>query len=203
MSAQDWFDFFAALTVATNAATLALVVLLVLARVHAGARERLDQLRDALGSSGLALATLVAGTAMAGSLYLSEGAHLIPCELCWYQRIGMYSLAIVLLVAAVRRDWGVRPYAVTLASLGLLVSSYHYLIERFPDLESSATCDPLNPCTVTLIWKLHYISIPFMAGSAFLLSALVLVLARPTDRGADPSTAGASRDDDPVDAPTP
>jgi len=193
VSAQDWFNFFATLTVLANVATVAFVGLVVVARVHDGARERLDQVHDALGSSGLALGTLVAGTAMVGSLYLSEGANLIPCELCWYQRIGMYSLAIVLLVAAVRRDWGIRPYAVVLASLGLIVSSYHYLIERFPELESSATCDPLNPCTVTLIWKLHHISIPFMAGSAFLLTLLVLLLARPPD-DADPVDASPPRD---------
>ena len=111
MSANDWFNFFAILTVLANVATVALVLLWVAARSSSVAHERLDQVRGALGASGLSLAALVAGTAMAGSLYLSEGADLIPCELCWYQRIGMYALAIVLVVAAIRRDWNIRPYA--------------------------------------------------------------------------------------------
>ena len=42
----------------------------------------------------------------------------VPCTLCWYQRIGMYSLAIILLVAAIRRDRGIRPYGITLALVG-------------------------------------------------------------------------------------
>lgn len=193
MSTDDWFNVFATLTVLTNVAIVGIVVLLVLARFAARARDALDQLRHSLASSGLAIATLVTGTAMAGSLYLSEGADLVPCVLCWYQRIAMYSLAIVLLVAAVRRDWAIRPYAIVLASLGSLVSGYHYLIQRFPDLESSATCDPFNPCVLTLVWKLHYISIPFMAGSAFLLTLLLLVLARPD--AADGEDAIEPRDD--------
>jgi disulfide bond formation protein DsbB len=93
----------------------------------------------------------------------------------------MYPLAVVLAIAAVRHDWGIRPYALVLAALGLVISSYHYLIERFPELERGTSCDPRVPCTATLVWKLHYITIPFMAGSAFLLTALLLLLARPRD----------------------
>lgn len=48
----------------------------------------------------LASATVVAGVATAGSLYLSLGLGLVPCELCWYQRVLMYPLVVVLGVAA-------------------------------------------------------------------------------------------------------
>jgi disulfide bond formation protein DsbB len=150
-----------------------------------------DDVRDVLGTAGVPLAAVVAIVATAGSLYLSEGAHLVPCELCWYQRIAMYSLAAVLVVAVLRRDWGVRPYALTLALAGPLVSIYHYLIERFPDLEVGSTCDPTNPCTITLVWKFHYVSIPFMALSAFVLVATVLLAARPPD----PWSGAPARDD--------
>jgi disulfide bond formation protein DsbB len=132
-----------------------------------------------LGDTGVQIAAIVAAGAMAGSLYLSEGAHLLPCKMCWYQRSAMYPLAVILVVAAIRRDWGVRPYALTLALIGPVVSIYHYLIERFPSLEVGTNCDPTNPCTITLIWKFHYISIPFMALSAFALVATVLLAARP------------------------
>src|SRR5262245_47942156 len=120
---------------------------------------------------------------MVGSLYFSEGAHFLPCKLCWYQRIGMYSLAIILVIAAVRRDWNIRIYATTLAVLGSIVSVYHYLIERFPSLESGTSCDPNNPCTFVWFFHLHYISLPFMALSAFALVATVLLVARPAPIG--------------------
>jgi disulfide bond formation protein DsbB len=177
-----WYDFFATLTVFADVAIIVLVGWLVVARFSAGARDRLLDLRVALASSGLAIAALITTTAMAGSLYLSEVAHLVPCRLCWYQRIAMYSLAVLLIAAAIRRDRNIRFYGMLLASLGTLVSTYHYLVERFPSLERGVSCDPSNPCSVTLIWELHFISIPFMAGSAFVLAFLVLALT-PPERG--------------------
>jgi disulfide bond formation protein DsbB len=178
LDSNPWINFFVLLTVGANLATLALWGLALASRFGV-ARGAWDQVRDSLGEAGLAIAAVVAGTAMVGSLYLSEGAHFLPCKLCWYQRIGMYSLAIVLVIAAVRRDWGIRPYALALAVLGPLVSAYHYLIERFPSLERGSSCDPTNPCTFVWFFHLHYISIPFMALSAFVLVATILLAARP------------------------
>ncbi len=187
---NTWFTLFAVLAVAANVATLALWGL-ALARHTTRGRELWATVRSSLGESGLQIAAVVAGTAMAGSLYLSEGAHLLPCKLCWYQRIAMYALAVILVVAALRRDWGVRPYALALAFPGAVVSIYHYVIERRPSLEVGSSCDPNNPCTITLIWKFHYISIPFMALSAFVLVITVLLVADPRPGGGAP---GATMD---------
>lgn len=57
------------------------------------------------------LAWLVASGATAGSLYFSEIADFVPCRLCWFQRICMFPLAGILLVAAIRQDRNVRWYA--------------------------------------------------------------------------------------------
>ncbi|HEX5095165.1 MAG TPA: disulfide bond formation protein B [Acidimicrobiia bacterium] len=178
LDSNPWINFFVALTVLANVATLTLWVLGIASALGFG-RALWQQVRDALGDTGITLAAIVAGTAMVGSLYMSEGAHFLPCKLCWYQRIGMYSLAIILVIAAVRRDWNIRIYATTLAVLGGIVSTYHYLIERFPSLEKGTSCDPTNPCTFVWFFHLHYISIPFMALSAFALVATMLSVARP------------------------
>ena len=173
--------FFALLTVGANVATVTLWALAISARLGTG-RELWARVRDSLGESGLLIAAVVAATAMAGSLYLSEGAHFVPCLMCWYQRIAMYSLAVILVLAAARRDWGVRPYALALALLGPAISLYHYVIERQPDLEigGDGTCAAYGPpCTTRWIDdQFGYISIPFMALSAFLLVATVLAAAR-------------------------
>jgi disulfide bond formation protein DsbB len=191
VSTDTWFTFFAILTVAANVATLSLWVLALASFTGGGARELWQSVRVTLHESGLAIAAIVASVATAGSLYLSEGAHLLPCKLCWYQRIAMYPLAVVLVIAAVRRDWSVRAYALALALLGPVISLYHYVIERAPDLEVGDACDPTNPCTLTLVWKFHYISIPFMAWSAFAFVATVLL----TARAPDPAATVAARDD--------
>jgi disulfide bond formation protein DsbB len=177
MTDDPWINFFVLLTVGANVVTLGLWLLWGASRFGAGT-GLWTEVRAALGEHGLAIAAVVATTATAGSLYLSEGAHLPPCELCWYQRIAMYSLALILVVGAVRRDWGVRPYALALALTGPVISIYHYLIERFPDWETGTSCDPTNPCTITWFWRLHYITIPMMALSGFLLVATVVLAAR-------------------------
>jgi disulfide bond formation protein DsbB len=127
--------------------------------------------REALTESALPLAALVAAGAMGGSLYFSEVADFIPCELCWFQRIAMYPLAVVLTLAAVRRDRAILPYAATLAGAGLLISLYHVQLQAFPD--QGSFCELANPCSESWVEALGFMTIPQMAAIAF---ALVLAL---------------------------
>lgn len=164
---------FSLLTVAADVAVVGIALIAVVDRD--GSRGMRPAMIETLGPSALWLAFLVALTATLGSLYLSEAAHFVPCELCWYQRIAMYPLAPILLVAAYRHDAGVWRYVVPVAAIGAAISIYHYQLERFPE-QGSASCSPEAPCTVVWIWKFHFISIPFMALSAFaLIVALVLI----------------------------
>src|SRR5262249_40508857 len=64
------------------------------------------------------LTLIIAGGSMLGSLYFSESAHYIPCRLCWFQRIAMYPIALVALIALIRRDRGARWYIVPMATIG-------------------------------------------------------------------------------------
>ena len=79
--------------------------------------------RPALVSAALPVAAAIATVSMLGSLYYSEIRGFTPCELCWYQRIAMYSLAIILVVAVVRRDTHIAPYAATLSVIGFGIST--------------------------------------------------------------------------------
>ena len=73
------------------------------------------------------------------------GNHLPPCRFCWFQRIFMYALGVVLLVAAIRRDRGVKVLAVVLAVCGALFSIWHNLLERGV-VHESAVCAATVPC---------------------------------------------------------
>jgi disulfide bond formation protein DsbB len=174
-------NFLALLTVAANLALVVALALVVVGRIHAGTARVRDDVVDAVRPLALAFAAVVALVATLGSLWLSEGANFLPCKLCWYQRIAMYPLAVLLGLAALRRDGTVRLYAWAIAGIGFVVSTYHYLVERFPSLESS-TCDPTNPCSLVWVCKFHYSSIPFRAGSAFALIAVLLAAVPPPDR---------------------
>ena len=158
----------ALLTVASWAASAVLIA----AHVSPGLRARTH---DALAGQILPLAFLVAAVSMVGSLYLSEVADFVPCNLCWYQRIAMYPQVLLLGIAWYRRDEGIRAYVLPLAVIGACISTFHVLVERFPWIEGSGgVCDPANPCTIKWIEELGFITIPTMALSAFVLIALLM-----------------------------
>jgi disulfide bond formation protein DsbB len=163
--------FLALLAVAAQIAVVGVVVVAVVAR------PRLAALRRALGPQALQLAFVVALVATIGSLWLSEGAHFVPCRLCWYQRIAMYPLSVILGVAALRRDPGVRVYALPVVAIGATISTWHVLVERFPSLEEATACDPANPCSLIWVERFGYLTIPTMALTAFVLLATLLLLA--------------------------
>jgi disulfide bond formation protein DsbB len=166
--------FLALLALAAQAGTVVLVVTLV-ARVVARRASWPRQVLAAVGPVALVMAAAVAVVATVGSLYYSEVADFPPCRLCWFQRIGMYPLAVLLPIAAWRRDRQVRWYALPLAVIGGAVSIYHMVIERFPSLESGA-CEVANPCSIIWVEQLGYLTIPTMALSGFALVAILLVL---------------------------
>ncbi|MEX0868100.1 MAG: disulfide bond formation protein B [Nitriliruptoraceae bacterium] len=126
----------------------------------------------------LPTATAIATVATLGSLAMSEIAGYVPCTLCWYQRIAMYPLVIVLAVAAARRDAQVWRTAVPIAAIGASVSVWHIAVERRPSL-GGATCDPAAPCAVRWVEEFGFLTLPTMAGIAF-LAIIVLVLAART-----------------------
>ena len=174
MSTDQVSLFFALLALATEIAAAGIAIALVARAVAPGARWP-HAIVAALAPVALGLAAAVAAVAMLGSLYYSEVADFPPCRLCWFQRIGMYPLAIVLPIAAWRRDRQIRWYAVPLAVAGGLVSVYHVLVERFPSLESGA-CELSNPCSIIWVERFGYLTIPAMALSGFVLVALLLCL---------------------------
>lgn len=116
----------------------------------------------------------IALTATLGSLFYSEVVGFIPCEFCWYQRILMYPLALVLLVAVVTRSRIDARYIIALAAVGLPISIYHYQLQMFP--EQATVCSSFVPCSVKELEEWGFITIPFMAGAAF-LSILLLQIA--------------------------
>lgn len=123
------------------------------------------------------LAWLVATVATAGSLYFSEIADYVPCRLCWFQRICMFPLAGILLVAAIRRDRNVRWYALPFLIAGIAVSSYHYIIEWRPSWGEGA-CSVGPACTDVWFRRLGFVTLSFMALCGF-LSIVALLFVHP------------------------
>ena len=84
-------------------------------------------------------------------------------------------IVVLLALAWIRRDEGIKPYSLALAVIGAVISTFHVLVERFPWIEGSGgVCDPANPCTIKWVEELGFITIPTMALSAFVLIALLM-----------------------------
>ena len=92
-------------------------------------------------------------------------------------------MAVLLLIAAIRRDTGIRRYAVPMASIGAAISAYHYLIEWRPSL-GSGSCDATAPCTVAWFRQFNFMSLPLTAFCGFVAIVALLTL---DSRGDEPS----------------
>lgn len=170
--------FFSLLALLCLAFLVVVVPVSIYSLARGGVPESLRPIRDALGQTALWMAFAVAAVTTFGSLWLSEAENLPPCILCWYQRIAMYPNAVILLVAAIRRDASVKWYSLPLVLIGAATSTWHYLLERFPD-SAPKVCSEEVPCETVWIWKYHFLSIPGMAWIAFLTIAVLVLLARP------------------------
>ncbi|CAM4065352.1 disulfide oxidoreductase [Lederbergia lenta] len=104
-----------------------------------------------------------------GSLYFSEIKEYVPCELCWYQRILMYPLVIILGIGAARKDYKIALYSAVFSGIGMFVSLYHYLIQKVPAFAQQAPACGIVPCTGAYINWAGFITIPFLALIAFIL----------------------------------
>ncbi|MCW2920792.1 MAG: disulfide oxidoreductase [Thermoleophilia bacterium] len=166
-------ELLTALTLAAQAIVALALACWIVERVSSRSPLRAIGLR--IGHDALKLAWLVAAVATAGSLYMSEVRHFEPCPLCWYQRIAMYPLVVLLGIAVLRRDHLARWYAIPIALVGLAIGAYHYQLERFPDQDAIA-CTSSVPCTTIWFEQLGYITIPMMAMSAFALVVVILAI---------------------------
>jgi disulfide bond formation protein DsbB len=154
------------------------VLILVALAALAGRRGPLRGLRQLLWGYELWAAFLVAAIATGGSLFFSEVAHFVPCELCWYQRICMYPLSILTLILAVHGDHRVARYLLPLPVVGAGVSVYHLLIEN-KVIAEPAQCLISSPggCGLKWINEFGYATIPTLALTAFVLLIGFLALA--------------------------
>ena len=174
MTSSTVATFLGLLTLPAMLLIAASVVIAAGARVSGSLARARAWLTREIGPNAVMAAWVVSIVATSGSLYFSEGAGFVPCELCWYQRVAMYPLVVVLGVAAFRNSSLVRWYAVPLAGVGALVAIYHYALQRVPALDTG-TCAPEAPCTQTWLNEFGFISIPSMALTAF-GAILVLLL---------------------------
>ncbi len=114
--------------------------------------------------------------AAAGSLYFSEILRLPPCLLCWYQRIFMYPLGLIIAVGILRRDKALPLYVLPLSVLGMVVALYHSLLQWGVVPESSVPCILGVSCTTKFVEWFGFVTIPFLSFLAFTVISSCMVI---------------------------
>ena len=127
------------------------------------------------------LAWLVAAVSTLGALFLGEVMNLPTCVLCWYQRIFMFPLALILPIGLVPFDRNVVRYALPLALIGGGIAIFHQLLAAGIIPENMKPCTQGMPCSQTVIQWFGFVTIPLLSLIAF--STIIALLLAAYRRG--------------------
>jgi disulfide bond formation protein DsbB len=139
-------------------------------------RKRYPAVSGFFADNGVKLAFVVSLAATVGSLFYSNVAGFIPCNLCWFQRIFMYPEVFILGLALVKKDTKIIDYTLLLAFIGWLISIYHNDI--YYKGASSIVCRIGESCVTPYVTEFGYITIPMMAFTAFSLIIIFLLFVK-------------------------
>jgi len=122
------------------------------------------------------LSLLIAAISTIGSLIFSEILNYPPCILCWYQRIVMYPLVIILAVGIWKKDKFLAYLVLPFSIIGLIIATYHNLLYYNIITESVAPCTLGISCTTKYIEWFGFITIPLLSFAAFLTITILMIL---------------------------
>ncbi|MDQ0191489.1 disulfide bond formation protein B [Alicyclobacillus cycloheptanicus] len=123
-------------------------------------------------------AWVVSLIATATSLYWSDILGWLPCDLCWYERICMYPLVVILGIGVFARKSDTFRIAITFPIVGLFISAYHYLMQIMPGVARTASCSSAVPCQIPDFVWFGWITPPLLAFLGFLCIGVCLALYR-------------------------
>ncbi len=124
----------------------------------------------------LLLAFIFVLVATFGSLYFSEILKFQPCTLCWYQRICMYPLVIILCVGILENNKNIYKYVLPLSIVGWIIAVYHNLIQYNIIPETIKVCSAIGSCTERYVNLFGFITIPLLSLIAFTMINVLMVV---------------------------
>ncbi len=174
------------LSAATVAAHVALLYVgaMWLSRTLAGEHVHTASTLSWIGRLAMPLAFCISLASVVGSLVYSEVIHFPPCSLCWYQRIFMYPLPILLFIGWRAQDREVYKYVMWLAIVGGVIALYHTVLQFMPTSDISLPCLAAGgiSCSEKFFVQYGYVSIPTMSLTSFAMVAVCMALGRRVHR---------------------
>ncbi|WP_411348280.1 disulfide bond formation protein B [Paenibacillus sp. WLX2291] len=134
---------------------------------------KLEGEHEMFSQNRLFIAWVISFLATIGSLFFSEVLKLQPCNLCWYQRILMYPLVVIILVGILIKANNIKFFVIPFSILGIIISSYHIIIQQI-SIPVLNACDINNPCTHSGFKLFGVFTIPMLSFMAFVSITLLL-----------------------------
>lgn len=119
-------------------------------------------------------AWVIALIATASALFIGEVMGMTPCLLCWYQRIFMFPLALILGMAAFADDRRGAVYALPLALGGAAMAAYHAALVAGWVPKWWVPCGAGPSCSEQRLEILGGIPIPWLSLAAFITITILL-----------------------------
>lgn len=132
-------------------------------------------MKNLFGKNAAILAMVQALVATTGSLYFSEVMHWRPCILCWYQRILMYPLVLIIGVGLIRKDKNLPYYVLPMSLIGLAIALFHNLLQWGIIPEAAAPCQAGVPCISKFAGWFGFVTIPLLSLTAFVIISFLMV----------------------------
>lgn len=122
-------------------------------------------------------AWLIASASTLGALFFGEVMKLPPCSLCWYQRIFMFPLMIILPFGLFPFDRNVVRSVLPLVGFGGLLAAFQVLLVEGVIPERVSPCRQGVPCSETVFELFGFVTIPLLSFAAFVMIAILLIQA--------------------------
>lgn len=100
---------------------------------------------------------------------------LVPCELCWFARILMYPLVLISLIGMIKEDRKFVHYVLPMSLIGIVLDTFHYGLQKF-HLANPFGCTLSNPCNALQVQYFGFITIPFLALTAFTIITILCLI---------------------------
>jgi disulfide bond formation protein DsbB len=156
--------------------TLLSHVFIVFSFIYLAFKKNMKTIGNFFSEYAVIFSLIIALASTLGSLYFSEIAKMPPCTLCWYQRIFMYPIILILAINLWKKDDMARIYSLSLAIPGAIIAGYHYFIQTFQTPSFCSVADGGISCLVKSFEKFGYITIPMMAFTGFILIIILLAI---------------------------
>lgn len=129
-----------------------------------------------LGWAFVFIGWLIAAVSTLGALFLGEVMGYTPCVLCWYQRIAMFPLVLILAAGLFPFDPRVVRYALPLALAGWLLAAFHWGVSSGLIPESATPCSQGVPCSVDVVTWFGFLTLPMLSVLSFTAIIALLLL---------------------------